>query len=146
MRQLWGVITFIILSVSYMLAPNFASAAPLRLGAPYAVVRATFVNVEEFHKARRRTLDVRDPHFAGVVWRKAHFDFDATDHLASVTLSTTGDSFAHIQKLMADALAQADAAPLGQGGLAQDLEGDVQIRICEATDGVITVTFARTAI
>jgi hypothetical protein len=129
-----------------MLAPGFAEAAPLQLGAPYGVVRAAFANAKEVHGPHRRVLEVRAPLFEGVVWQKADFAFDATNHLASVTLSTTGDSFAHIEKLMADALAKADAAPPGQEGLAQDVEGDVQIRICEGGDGAITVTFERTAI
>jgi len=146
MRQFLRSIAFIILSVSFMLPPGLASAAPLRLGVPYGVVRAAFVNAQEVSGAGRRVLEVRAPRFGGVVWRKADFAFDATNHLASVTLLTTGDSFAHIKKLMADALARADAAPPGQEGLAQDLEGDVQIRICETGDGAITVTFERTAV
>jgi hypothetical protein len=146
MRQFLRSIAFIILGVSFMLPAGHASAAPLRLGVPYGVVRAAFANAQEVSGAGRRILEVREPHFAGVVWRKADFAFDATNHLASVTLLTTGDSFDHIKKLMADALAQADAAPPGQEGLAQDLEGDVQIRICEGGDGAITVTFERTAV
>jgi len=121
-------------------------AAPLQLGAPYGVVRAAFANVDEMYRARQRVLEVRAPHFGGVVWEKADFAFDAANHLASVTLSTTHHSFAHIKTFMAAALAKVDAAPPGQEGLAQDAEGDVQIRICEAPDGAITVTFQRTAI
>jgi hypothetical protein len=134
------------LFVSYLSAPYLALAAPLQLGAPYGVVRAAFAKVDEVYRARQRVLEVRAPHFAGVVWEKADFTFNATNHLASVTLSTTHDSFAHINTLMADALAKVDAGPPGQEGLAQDEEGDVQIRICEASDGAITVTFRRTAI
>jgi hypothetical protein len=146
MKWLWRSLAFTILIVSYISAPHLASAAPLQLGAPYGVVRAAFAKVDEVYRARQRVLEVRAPHFGGVVWEKADFTFNSTNHLASVTLSTTHDSFAHIKTLMADALAKVDAAPPGQEGLAQDAEGDVQIRICEGADGAITVTFQRTAI
>jgi len=146
MKPIFCALAFIILSASYMLAPGFATAAPLKMGAPFGVVRAAFANAKEIRGAGRRVLEVRTPHFAGVVWRKADFAFDGTDHLKSVTLSTTGYSFAQIENLMADALAKVDAAPPGQEGLAQDAQGDVQIRICEGDKGEITVTFERTAI
>jgi len=146
MKQICCAIAFIILSAGYMLTPGFAAAAPLKLGAPFGVVRAAFANAKEIHSASQRVLEVITPHFAGVVWRKADFAFDGTDHLKFVTLSTTGYSFAQIENLMAAALAQVDAAPPGQEGLAQDVQGDVQIRICEGDKGEITVTFERTAI
>jgi len=126
--------------------PDFARAESLELGAPYGVVRAAFTDAHESVDGRGRVLEVPAPRFAGVVWRKADFAFDPTNHLTSVTLSMTQASFVEIENLMANALAAADAAPQGEEGLAQDREGDVGIRICQAEDGAITVTFERTAI
>jgi len=146
MGRAGGVVGFIMLIVGLALAPGLALATPLQLGAPYSVVRTAFADGHERSGVRRRVLEVAAPRFAGLTWRKADFAFDPTDHLASVTLSTTEASFADIEALMTLALAQADAAPPGEEGLAQDREGDVQIRICEADDGAVTVTFERTAV
>ena len=122
------------------LAPQAALAAAPRLGSTIDQVQSAYPTAAlQAPSAGKQTLRLTNIDYAGLNWGSVEFVFDVSHRLEAVRLTTTRESFATVQKLLATTLSS------GSGLIdASDFMTEAfQIRICESSVTGVTLTLER---
>ena len=139
-----------VLGLSLIAAVERAPAAPVHDAGGRVALGSSMARVASAYPQARAAradsgeaeLELSDVTYGGGRWSKIDFVFDGAGRLARVRLSTRALSFAQLRaeletrydNYVAAAQAVGASAPAGD---------DLQLRICEAGDGAVSLTYER---
>ena len=117
------------------------SASAQSLGASLAAVKHAYPDATTVRVGGRSALELIDIDYAGVRWSKVDFVFDATGHLAHLSMDTIAADYANVLKL---ATLQMNPPTIDNSGVTKAVEeasDDMQVRVCEGDNGQVEMTF-----
>ena len=117
------------------------SASAQSLGASRAMVKHAYPDAVTARVGGQSALELTDIDYAGLRWSKVDFVFDATGHLARLSMDTTAAGYGDVLKLATLQMNPPAAARNGVTQAAEDASDDMQVRVCEGDNGQIEMTF-----
>ena len=117
------------------------SASAQSLGASLAAVKHAYPDATAVRVGGHSVLELTNIDYVGLRWSKVDFVFDATGHLAHLSMDTTAAGYADVLKLATLQMNPPMAARNGVTQAAEDASDDMQVRVCEGDNGHIEMTF-----